>query len=117
MHMLRTLNACVQNSSSTNAGSASTSSGVGDDGGVTVISSGSKTPADINLRPFLFPNPKKPTCSVNASVFLSSSYTSPEAMAQPTVSPVPSVVLGAINFVVSNLNKTAIKACPAMLSL
>ena len=78
-------------------------------GPVTVISSGSATPADINLRPFLFPNPRKHTCSVNASVYLSSSYVSPEALAQPTAVPVPSFVLGAINFKVSNLNKTAIK--------
>ncbi|KAK9809361.1 hypothetical protein WJX73_008925 [Symbiochloris irregularis] len=94
----------------THAQSSSSGSSVGDGTGVTIISNQGSTPADINLRPFLDPNPKNPTCAVAARVVLSSSFVTAEARAQPTVSPVPSLVLGAINFTVTNLNKTAIKS-------
>ena len=107
---------------------ASTSGAVGTGGGtgvggsatgqdVTIISKGASTPADINLRPFLEPNPKRPTCLVRAGVFLSSSYVSPENRQQPTAYPVPSVVLGAINFTVYQLAPASISVCSPLQGL
>ena len=110
-------NMVVQNSSSVGSSDeGGTSTGGVGVGGVTIISSGTDTPADINLRPFLLPNPSHPTCAVTARVVLSSSYISPEARSQPTASPVPSIVLGAINFTVTNLRDTAYQVSGRVLS-
>ena len=59
--------------------------------------------------PFLEPQPRTPTCSVRAEVDISTQYFDAIALAQPTVSPVPTAVLGNITFNITNLLPSTIE--------
>lgn len=60
-------------------------------------------------RPYLAPEPASPSCRVTASVYIGTQYYDAVALSKPTASPVPTVVMGAINFEVENLLPAAIE--------
>ena len=63
---------------------------------------------DIGYHPYLAPEPAHPTCAVKASVYIGTQYFDAVALSKPTASPVPTVVMGAIDFQVENLLAEAI---------
>ena len=66
-----------------------------------------------NFHPFIDPEPRNPTCTVKASVYISSQYYDAFALSRPTASPVPTTVSGAINFEIENLLSTPIHVRPS----
>ena len=60
-------------------------------------------------RPFLEPEPVNPTCAVTAKVYLREQYFDAVALSKPTASPVPTIVMGEIEFDITSYLPTAIE--------
>ena len=60
-------------------------------------------------RPFIEAEPANPTCAVQASVYLTNQTFDALALAQPTASPVPTIVQGQIIFDVTNFLPNSIE--------